>query len=756
MKTEPIPIVRKKAPSRPSGDTDGSMVPRKRRRAHGGVSSLGNRSIDRTSYCELLDTANVRVSPSTTSLLAGERAGKRSTDPNALPVLLYQREIGASWNSSLRRRFQISPCTNIVTWNDRVLKRQAPQCLDPNRKDASEVGWRWNWRPYAVHSVPFSQLGTPMTDAILALDRTGSYMMSLGGGRAYSSIDNQERGDQHYLPTQVCHPVLALRFYGVPSPASLKKQANTEMTTAAVAPGVVSPLLHTIPLLFETSDSDENRNFTAPRSLLGSEGGVSAASTPVQIITSSDSVLGVAFLHHSSSSSYVAPIIPASSLVGSPAVRDEDTLGTLIIFPMPFSGCCSLSLSVDRKKYEIPRCRLTKTFKCANVHVGGWNAHTMRNLLWRTNLIPYKMACDPMRDEESKELPSLDGGSSAWDVSGKIHHSNSICDTFLDSPGHILFNDEDDGYRVAWITLGKRSDSPVAGRKFAPTGPVFTFQPLRQDIVTLPDENVWDAFWSDCSTGCAKLNDTALDEAVYHGRQCLHIAFEAYLHVDALLSDILNRRRHNATLSPLADRRKKRRGFHVLPDFFYNLVSVGDNGQTAVLVVVFSNNKLKNVEGKGHRARQSKIPASLGIFIQINLFNHSYEEIEWVQHPSRSDSVFLRKWSNALALNRRMRECGVGVFCVGNGFGRPLKNCGISAYECNTGENEADDRNPDLWKPFVSAKQDKQPERKIAPRRVAFSSLYPDCDVVSNRAVTSGKPLSMLGCRNSPTRLSYK
>ena len=43
---------------------------------------------------------------------------------------------------------------------------------------------RRKWRPVAKRSIPFTQLGTPPSEAILALERNGSYVLSLGAKRA--------------------------------------------------------------------------------------------------------------------------------------------------------------------------------------------------------------------------------------------------------------------------------------------------------------------------------------------------------------------------------------------------------------------------------------------------------------------------------------------------------------------------------------------------------------------------------------------
>ena len=59
------------------------------------------------------------------------------------------------------------------------------------------------WRK--KHVIPFSKLRTPMMDAILAIDRTGSYLIGIGGE------DLARRRD---VSTNKYNPKLLLKFYG--------------------------------------------------------------------------------------------------------------------------------------------------------------------------------------------------------------------------------------------------------------------------------------------------------------------------------------------------------------------------------------------------------------------------------------------------------------------------------------------------------------------------------------------------------------
>lgn len=375
-------------------------------------------------------------------------------------------------------------------------------------------------------------------------------------------------------------------------------------------------------------------------------------------------------------------------------LQDEETLGTLVIFPLP--GC---GTNVKQHDGSQTKPQLMQSFKCSNVRVGGWRAFTMRNLLWKTDSIPYHAS----------------------------QNDDKVCDSVWNVPGYVLFNDEDDGYRITWVVVGRNERKDLQPLEDDSS---FTIRPSRRDIVTRSGEHVWDQCWCDRLTGSTCDAGPQLDND-------LEVAFEAYLCVDALLSDILSRRKN--FLQCLAN-----------TDFYYNLISVA--GRSVVLVIVFANETVTH-DRKGESFTSStKRPASFGVFVKLDLYTQSYDEIEWVQHPSRADAAFLRYWNNALALNHRMRERRIGPFCVGSDTNKQLRhhNWGISPREVNFDRNECEAVNPDVWKSFVVAFGN---NTKL-PKEIAFSSLYPDCDIATNRAVIYAKPVSKIACR-SPISLVY-
>ena len=78
---------------------------------------------------------------------------------------------------------------------------------------------RTQWRPYTrqTSSMPFSKLKTPVTDAILALDRWGGYLIGIGGDSGIAGGAGSDGGGincSKYRSGESCRPFLSIRFYG--------------------------------------------------------------------------------------------------------------------------------------------------------------------------------------------------------------------------------------------------------------------------------------------------------------------------------------------------------------------------------------------------------------------------------------------------------------------------------------------------------------------------------------------------------------
>ena len=432
------------------------------------------------------------------------------------------------------------------------------------------------------------------------------------------------------------------------------------------------------------------RSFPAPPGLLGyNEYESPAANTPLQILLSSDGSLGVAFLHHST----------APTFSESPALQDE-VLGTIVIFESP---------NVGRNRTS----KLAKSFRLSNVRVGGWSSFTMRNLLWPTTQIPIKH------------------GSSAQTFQ-YTHNTLSA---------YMLFNDEDDGFRITWISIKANSHGADAECEEICTSRQNKIRPTRNDIVSQSEDNIWEGCVSDPETGCCSDDNKSTSQAG------LNIVFEVYLRIDALLSDILSRRQS----SLFKNSPYQNESVSFMPDFFYNLVSVYPDSFQVVVVIVFSNK-----EKMMHSTKN--VPSAFGVFVKVNLCDQSYDELKWVQHPSCNDVAAMKKWCNSLALNWRMKECRVGVFCLdSNELGSQcLDNWTCSTHEINTDEDIMDDSNVNLWMSYVEQRNAaKQKSDVKVPKDISISSLYPHCDVITNKAVHNKIPVKRIISRCSPIELIY-
>lgn len=629
---------------------------------------------------------------STMSTCAHRLIGRSRVSQQSLPGLLHLREIGLS---SCIGRYRHWAHQYDRVWGDKYGRWRSLALCKPSNDSSSKSSspWRWEWKSNARRSIAFRALDTPPIDAVLALARDASYMIALGG-----TARCRRGGLGTATGTAGRAPALALRFYGVPSLAALEQHKHDHPSCGKPAP--MSPLFLTIPLLLDSAESTENRNLTAPSLLLGESTSCAAANTPVRMLMSCDGAIGVAFLLHSTSASEIAPALPNAALVGSPAVQDEDALGTLYIFRLP--GACNQS-SV-----------MVKSFKCSNVRViGNLRSHTTRNLLWPTNCFP---------------MPNIGGSTSA--VEG-------WCSGFRKtlSRGYLLLNDEDDGFRMTWITINDKQDEGMERRSEhkRSSATKYSVKASRPDIICATDNSGWDGLFSERFSGCISSVSDADCTA-----PSLHIGHEAFFSLEALLSEIMSRRKRMfATCLSM-------------PDYFYNLISVSDDGRALKLILVFA---LRKKSTQKDPKKKIATPAAVGVFIEFDMFDTSYNEVEWVQHPRLSDSRFLRSWCNTLAVAHRMRDMRVGPYRYKQG-GALLQNyasSGIGFHEDNADRNGPEDLDPSVWMVGNGGQDDGE-----RPPRIAMSSLYPFCDVVSNEAVTSAEPVMRIACRDSPIELGYK
>lgn len=324
--------------------------------------------------------------------------------------------------------------------------------------------------------------------------------------------------------------------------------------------------------------------------------------------------------------------------------------------------------------------RFTRAMQCINVRMGANTSFTLRNLLWRVD-----------------ETPLRGTGSLA------------MFDSVLQLPGYMLFNDEEDGFRITWVLDQWNLEESACKREIRNS-------PLQSGFVAttpiLSVQDTWEELQYDAYSGRRVFLD---DGATVSG---VSVANEVFLHVDILLGEILNRRKGV---------------YETYPDYYYNLISVTNGGRVAQLVIAF--------------LRKEK-PGSLGIFVNVDLFTGKAQELDWVKSTGTMDTSSLRAWSNSLALNRRMRHVGAGPFSI-NTKGHS-RDWGLLCKELYCDWDEEDDYDSAFWSEFVGNTQAKRP-----PKFISFASIYPDCDLVTNHAITSCLPVSSLQCKNSPIQLVY-
>ena len=338
---------------------------------------------------------------------------------------------------------------------------------------------------------------------------------------------------------------------------------------------------------------------------------------------------------------------------------------------------------------------IVQSYKCSNVRMSGRLAFTMRNLLWEANLIPHGE-------------PS----------------SSALCSKVLHLPGYLFMNDEDDGFRMTWAILAEWKKEDYA---FPLPASFLATKMSRQDVITKSDELAWDEVFSKRYSGQVETNSCEC--------QCLEIAFEAYLRVDSLLDDILSHRKEIFGCQAES-----------VPDFYYNLISVHD-GRIISMVIVFG----RQIQSSSGRESPS---SSVGVFLHIDIFTQSYEETSWVKHSASPGASFLRKWSNVLALSRRMKDQAVGPFC--QGVERDWVDrfdWSIFYNDTNNDYDDSQDADPNVWGEYLACiKTTKQAK---LPKRISCMSLFPNCELITNDAVRSARPVASIECRSSTIEFVY-
>jgi hypothetical protein len=366
------------------------------------------------------------------------------------------------------------------------------------------------------------------------------------------------------------------------------------------------------------------------------------------------------------------------------------SIGSVVLFTLPRRDSSSTYAETEATN------RFTRVFRCANVQVSSNRGCSSRNLLWCVNVIPSKH---------------------------QTRHENGTLDiTYFDAPGYLFFNDEGDGFRLTWST---EECFLVLEESYLKT--VSTEYPLTNGAVAstadiISRHQTWEEMKCDIISGervCPPIGNKAL-----HGKELrrrdLGVVYEAFLHIDVILAEIIGKRRG------ISERH---------PDFVYNLISVHRGGRVADFIIAFFRKKKSN---------------SLGVFVNVDLFTGVYKELDWVQSVETRDASLLQLWCNKLALNRRMKHVRAGPYSVDTKISMDWTRISKEIHTFDIDED--DDYVAGYWKDFVFSGE--KTTRK-PPKLITRSSLYPSCDVVTNRALVSCQPALSMQAKQSPIHLLY-
>jgi hypothetical protein len=325
--------------------------------------------------------------------------------------------------------------------------------------------------------------------------------------------------------------------------------------------------------------------------------------------------------------------------------------------------------------------------------------YSSRNLLWCVNSIP---------------------SNHGLTVSNFV-----LANTYFDAPGYLFLNDEGDGFRLTWATEECFLELQELGRTVASMTCPLGDTSISSNVGIITRQHTWDEVICDVVSGeriYQTIDSKGIDSNDSHRRD-LGVVYEAFLHVDVLLSDIIAKRKG------ISERH---------PEFVHSLISVHYGGRVADLIIAF------------YRKKKSY---SLGVFVKVDLFNGVYQELDWVQSVEMNDASSLQRWCNKLALNRRMKQVRAGPYSVDANHSMDWTRLSSEIYKFDN--DEEDDYDEAYWNDFVSGTKGEMTSKQKAPKLITQSSLYPSCDVITNRALIACQPVLSMRAKDSPIHLVY-
>lgn len=488
--------------------------------------------------------------------------------------------------------------------------------------------------------IKFTELGTSADTAVLGLDRTGSYLVALGATDANA---------------------LALKMFGVPSPSVVGRRAPLLLSVpleykAAATAATGTNRSRSNAEDFDDSNNDENNDwllFAQP----------SPVQTAVRIWLCSSGSLGIGMYRDTNNSSANQKQPVHVVLFRPPRAQTESTM----------------------QQYQ-------SEWRTQNDEIA-WKLHNVH--------APSQMAQDANPSKDCNMLWQIgyypNSKTSSEEMSG-------LCDSVMEGPSFLFLIDEEDGYRLTWITDSGWNEQELKHRHVEPLWsghengagkkrkqPVV--RSTRDTHIVVPVTRV-DAGWERFNN-TSGLFEVPNDEKNESGKNNilqnnhLDIAFTAFFSATALLHSILTRRPN--LVQPRFDSSCAR-----TPNYAYHFIGLSKGGRSAEILLVFSVGPI----GKG----------CIGIFLEVDLLTSDYREQEFIRHahydspPSTCANLALER----RYLSSRSGECESSSIAI--------KNDGVS---------------------------------KMLP------ILYPDCETIDNVAVRRQKPVWCMKAHDAPVEIVY-
>lgn len=414
---------------------------------------------------------------------------------------------------------------------------------------------------------------------------------------------------------------------------------------------------------------------------------------PVNILVSSSWKVGVALI-----------VNPNSKYVADDWNVYDYALGRTVLFPLPRNGHQSDTV---------------QTLRSSEINMKSFNSQIKRNLLWQVNQLPVRKVASHDENQNVDNQPN-----------------HFLCDNFFEQPGHLLFHDEGKRLRLTWITDVSWWQE-AACIKRVELNPMINSISTRADIVCEVDEKdtIWKETFNDCQTGCivdaANIQDSTL------GR--LKIAYEAFVNIELLLGDLLLAHQGMTKHIPSGDGENQ---YAQVVD----VVSVNDAGRSVNLVIAVSSPL-----------------ASYGVHVTLDVFTKRFRSHGWMKKATVANQSQLRNVGKSLALNTRMKQRRLGPYAALPDDSWPWVSSLCQEQHSENGyyfEKERDE-DPAQWKPFAETARVAREEGRVFQvpenkcKTIPYSSLYPDCELITNRSLRQEVPVAEIQGMKSPLKLVY-